>query len=148
MTQTSPDEKAPGNEADGRREDVPPALRALDEEVLHPAGGRSASDYAAMFSALSHPLRLAALYTLYEDGGCTHGDLADALDVDGNGLNHHLNAVVDTPLVRKTPSDEDGRKMIYHLTPVGTRVTEYVLDMMAAEREAIETEYLDSDRDS
>lgn len=125
-----------------------PALRALDNEMLHPAGGRSVSDYATMFSALGHSLRLAALYAIYENGECTHSDLADALDTDGNGLNHHLNAVVDTPLVRKTPSNEDGRKMIYQLTPVGTRVTEYVLDMMAAEREAIETEYLDSDRNS
>jgi DNA-binding MarR family transcriptional regulator len=101
-----------------------------------------------MFSALAHPLRLGALYVLHEDGGCTHGDLADALATEGNGLNHHLNAVVDTPLVRKTPSNEDGRKMIYRLTPVGTRVTEYVLDMMAAEREAVETDYLDSDTDT
>lgn len=141
MSERSPDGKSrpTGGES-------PPALRELDEEVLHPAGGRSASDYAAMFRALGHPLRLAALYALYEDEECTHGDLADALDVDGNGLNHHLNAVVDTPLVRKTPSDEDGRKMIYRLTPVGTRIAEYVLDMMTAEREAIETEYVDPDR--
>lgn len=142
MTETPSGEQTP-NVDDSRIGSDAPALRAPDEEVLHPAGGRSASDYAAMFSALAHPLRLAALYALYEDEGCTHGDLADALDSEGNGLNHHLNAVVDTPLVRKTPSEEDGRKMIYQLTSVGTRVTEYVLDMMEAEREAIETEYLD-----
>lgn len=130
------------------RGDSSPALQELDEEVLHPAGGRSADDYAAMFRALGHPLRLAALYTLYEDGERTHSDLANALGVDGNGLNHHLNAVIDTPLVRKTPSEEDGRKMIYRLTPVGTRIAEYVLDMMTAEREAIEAEYLDSDRNA
>lgn len=130
---------------DDAGDSLAPALRALEEDVLHPAGGRSVSDYAAMFSALGHPLRLAALHTLYEDKGCTHTDFADALDAEGNGLNHHLNAVVDTPLVRKTPSEEDGRKMIYELTPIGTRVTEYVLDLMTAEREAVESEFLDPD---
>lgn len=146
MSERPPDGEA--RHTDDERSESAPALRKLNEEVLHPAGGRSASDYAAMFSALGHPLRLAGLYTLYKAGECTHSDLADALDVDGNGLNHHLNAVVDTPLVRKTPSDEDGRKMIYQLTPVGTRITEYVLDVMTAEREAIETEYLDPDQNA
>jgi len=124
----------------------PPAIRELDESVLHPAGGRSTADFARLFETLGHPARLGALYTLLETGGCSYSDLSEALDAEDNGLNHHLRRIAESPLVRKTPSEDDGRKMIYRLTRTGRRMTEYVLEMMAAERDAIEEEYLDGER--
>lgn len=142
----------PDHRADVEAEDVgeelesaAPAVRELNEEVLHPAGGRSVSDFAKVFHALGHAARLAALYELYEMGGCTYSDLSEALNAEENNLNYHLRLLIGTPLINKTPSAEDGRVMIYQLTPMGERIAGYIVDMMETERDVIEDEYLDSE---
>ncbi|WP_049921799.1 helix-turn-helix domain-containing protein [Halopiger djelfimassiliensis] len=122
-----------------------PAVAALNETVLHPDAGRTVADFTRLFDALSHPARLGALYTIHDREGATHTELADALDAEGNGLNHHLRAIIETPLVRKTPCESDRRKMIYTLTPLGERIVSQVLEMMETERKTIENQYLDSD---
>lgn len=121
-----------------------PAVKEMNEELLHPDAGRSVSDLTKIFKVLGHPARLAVLYTIYKNGSCRYGELSNSLNAEDNELNHHLRTILETPLVWKKPDEEDQRKMIYQLTPMGIRVTEQVLEMMKAERDAIEDEYLDT----
>ncbi|PSP79193.1 hypothetical protein BRC81_06945 [Halobacteriales archaeon QS_1_68_20] len=134
-----------GEEVDEGGTEQPPAIRELNRGVLHPAGGRSVADFAEVFETLGHPARIGVLYTLLEREECTYSALSRALDAEDNELNHHLRRVVESPLVRKTPSTDDGRKSIYRLTRTGVRITEYVVEMMETERDAIEDEYLDAE---
>jgi len=68
----------------------------------------------ALFLAIAHPSRRAALEILLERGEASAGDLARELSLSASAASQHLRVLIDADLVA---GRGDGRHRYYHLTP-------------------------------
>ena len=78
-------------------------------------------DHVERLTALAEPTRYAILYLLYEYGEVSRKRLSDETDRESNGLQQPLRKLLDANLIEEIPgpSDADGRKTFYRITPIG-----------------------------
>jgi ArsR family transcriptional regulator len=83
-----------------------------------------------LLSMMAHPVRLAVLSRLLDEGASSVGDLMDTLEVEQSALSHHLSHLRAARLVT---AERDGRRVIYRLHD--RHVATLVNDALAHARE-------------
>lgn len=147
MSHPTPNQNPVSEDADATSEDpeeqLPPVIRRLNTEVLHPEHGRDVEDYLEYYHMLRDPTRFGIVYALMEAGEpLTHTDLSQELGRDGNKLNNHLRHLRETGLiVRRADFGEDGRTRHYQVSEIAERLAQPLLELMRDEQAGIEEGY-------
>jgi DNA-binding MarR family transcriptional regulator len=112
-------------------------LEAHVDDLLFDGSFDDLNSFSTRKRAMSHPLRYAILYYLYEThrGGeesVTRGELGRVTgrETSGNDLQSVLRPLVEVDLLEQVPAPEgvDGRRTYYRLTTLGRQAIEADLD--------------------
>ncbi|MFB6177543.1 MAG: winged helix-turn-helix domain-containing protein [Halobaculum sp.] len=93
------------------------------EERLFGDRIESLSAHTRRKQALADPFRYSVLYLLYEYGRISRTRLVEETGRTSNGLQHHLDELLETNLAAEIPAPEgaDGRRTYYRITTLGKR---------------------------
>lgn len=91
------------------------------EERLFGGKIESLSAHIRRKQALADPFRYSVLYILYEYGRISRTRLVEETGRSSNGLQHHIDELLETNLVAEVPAPEgtDGRRTYYRITTLG-----------------------------
>jgi DNA-binding MarR family transcriptional regulator len=91
------------------------------EERLFGGKIESLSAHIRRKQALADSFRYSVLYLLYEYGRISRTRLVEETGRSSNGLQHHLDELLETNLVAEVPApeDTDGRRTYYRITTLG-----------------------------
>lgn len=91
------------------------------------------------------PRQMALLVATYQHPGATVAELGAAIAVDRNTVAEMISRLVESGLLRRQPSDRDGRAWSIHITESGTSILREVLPrnehLMQAVLEPLPDEY-------
>lgn len=88
--------------------------------------------------ATANPTRYSILYLLYETRILGRRAIAEATGKDEQGLEHHIDQLLDANLIAKVPVPDgvDGRLTFYKITPLGEDEVRSDLEFIHGQREA------------
>jgi len=86
-------------------------------------------DASAKLKALGHPVRLAIVIRLSEEGGTCACDFAELFSISQPAVSQHLKVLREAGLVR---TRRDGTQIYYSLDPDGVRTVHSAVARLAA----------------